>query len=418
MDFGALPPEINSSRMYAGPGSGPLLTAAVAWDGLAPDLYSTAASYRAVISALTSDVWSGPSSTSMAAAAATYTAWLNGTAGQAEDAAMHARLAAAAYETAFVLTVPPPEIAANRSLLAALVATNFLGQNTPAITATEAQYAEMWAQDAAAMYGYAASSASASQADTVHPASTDHQRRRIGRAIRRRRPGRRRSARSDRDTSGPATDLGAAERAAGPRITGVLVAGGPIEQLGSVHRTRGRGHRHHRRRRRSAEQCAGYRRRGCGGLGAVVRCRRGCRIRAGGDGRDQFRGRGARGPDRARCKRADKPGQGGCGRCLVGAAQLDHGHALGAARGRSGHHGGRRTDMGGHAASHVERAADGATERGRFSRRCQQVGGRARPPKGCSRKPLAQKRFVNNCVLEKLSGRKTSWMVSPNQQRG
>jgi PPE-repeat protein len=59
------------------------------------------------------------------------------------------------------MTVPPPEIAANRSLLAVLVATNFLGQNTPAIAATEALYAEMWAQDAVAMYGYAGSSAAA-----------------------------------------------------------------------------------------------------------------------------------------------------------------------------------------------------------------------------------------------------------------
>jgi PPE-repeat protein len=57
--------------------------------------------------------------------------------------------------------VPPPVIAANRSLLAALVATNFFGQNTPAIATTEIQYAEMWAQDAVAMYGYAASSATA-----------------------------------------------------------------------------------------------------------------------------------------------------------------------------------------------------------------------------------------------------------------
>jgi PPE-repeat protein len=45
----------------------------------------------------------------------------------------------------------------------ALVATNFLGQNTPAIAATETQYAEMWAQDAATMYTYAGTSATATQ---------------------------------------------------------------------------------------------------------------------------------------------------------------------------------------------------------------------------------------------------------------
>jgi PPE-repeat protein len=61
------------------------------------------------------------------------------------------------------MTVPPPVIAANRVLLMTLIATNFFGQNTPAIAATEAQYMEMWAQDAAAMYGYAASSALATQ---------------------------------------------------------------------------------------------------------------------------------------------------------------------------------------------------------------------------------------------------------------
>jgi PPE-repeat protein len=169
IDFGALPPEINSGRMYAGPGSAPMLAAAVAWDGLAEDLYSTAGSYGAVISGLTGDAWLGPSSVSMAEAATTYVAWLTSTAGQAEQAANQARAAAAAYHTAFAMTVPPPVIAANRSLLAALVATNFLGQNTPAIAATEAHYVEMWAQDAAAMYGYAGSSASATQLTPFTP---------------------------------------------------------------------------------------------------------------------------------------------------------------------------------------------------------------------------------------------------------
>ena len=161
MDFAMLPPEINSGRMYAGPGSGPMLAAAAAWDGLAAELYSAATSYQSVISGLTAGPWLGPSSASMAAAAARYVAWMSAIAAQAEQTAAQAKAAAAAYEAAFAATVPPPVIAANRSLLMALIATNVLGQNTPAIAATETQYGEMWAQDAATMYGYAGSSAAA-----------------------------------------------------------------------------------------------------------------------------------------------------------------------------------------------------------------------------------------------------------------
>ena len=163
LDFGALPPEINSARMYAGPGSGSMITAAATWEGLAADLRSQASAYSSVISGLTSGAWRGPASASMAAAAAPYTAWMNTTAAQADETAAQAKAAAAAYEAAFGATVPPPVVAANRTQLASLVATNFLGQNTPAIAATEAQYGEMWAQDAAAMYGYAGSSATATQ---------------------------------------------------------------------------------------------------------------------------------------------------------------------------------------------------------------------------------------------------------------
>jgi PPE-repeat protein len=161
MDFGALPPEINSGRMYLGPGSGPMLAAAAGWDKLSGELYSAAASYSSVISGLTEGSWRGPASVSMAAAAAPYVGWMNATAAQAEETANQARAAAAAFEATFAATVPPPIIAANRALLATLVATNFLGINTAAIMATEAHYGEMWAQDAAAMYGYAGSSAAA-----------------------------------------------------------------------------------------------------------------------------------------------------------------------------------------------------------------------------------------------------------------
>jgi PPE-repeat protein len=162
MDFGMLPPEVNSPRMYAGPGAGPMLAAAAAWDGLAAQLHFIAASYSSVISGLAAG-WQGPSSATMAATVAPYTAWMSTTATQAEQTATQARAAVAAYETAFAATVPPPIIATNRALLMSLIATNLLGQNTPAIAATEAHYAEMWAQDATAMFGYAGSSATASR---------------------------------------------------------------------------------------------------------------------------------------------------------------------------------------------------------------------------------------------------------------
>ncbi|MCV7425495.1 PPE family protein [Mycobacterium montefiorense] len=181
MDFGMLPPEVNSGRMYAGPGAGPMLAAAAGWDGLAAQLHSAAASYESTVSNLTS-AWLGPSSAMMAAAITPYMAWMTAAAAQSEQTANQARAAAAAYEAAFVATVPPPVVAANRAQLTALIATNIFGQNTPAIMATNAQYTEMWAQDAAAMYGYAGSSATAAQVTpfsqpprTTNPAGTADQ---------------------------------------------------------------------------------------------------------------------------------------------------------------------------------------------------------------------------------------------------
>jgi PPE-repeat protein len=161
MDYAVLPPEINSARIYAGPGSGPMLASASAWDTLAAELHSTATSYQSAIAELTAGPWLGPAAAAMAAAAAPYVTWLRTAAEQAEQTGNRAVAAAAAYEAAFAETVPPPVVAGNRSLLAALVATNFFGQNTSAIATTEAQYGEMWAQDTGAMQSYASESASA-----------------------------------------------------------------------------------------------------------------------------------------------------------------------------------------------------------------------------------------------------------------
>jgi PPE-repeat protein len=137
------------------------MAAAGAWDDLAAELSLAANGYASVILELTSLSWLGPASMSMLAAVRPFVDWLSATATQAERAGMQARAAAAAYEAAFAMTVPPPVIEANRDLLLALIATNFFGQNALAIAATEARYGQMWAQDAAAMYLYASCSASA-----------------------------------------------------------------------------------------------------------------------------------------------------------------------------------------------------------------------------------------------------------------
>jgi PPE-repeat protein len=139
MDFAVLPPEVNSGRMYAGPGLGPMLTTASAWDELANDLHSAADDFEGVVSGLTSDPRQGSAAESMVASAAP------------------------AYESAFSMSVPPSAVAANRAPLTTLQATNLLGQNTAAITANEVDYGQMWAQDVAAMYGYAGAAKSASQ---------------------------------------------------------------------------------------------------------------------------------------------------------------------------------------------------------------------------------------------------------------
>ncbi|MCV7123533.1 PPE family protein [Mycobacterium lacus] len=163
VDYGLLPPEINSARIYAGPGAGSLVTAAAGWSALASDLQAAVAGHRSVITALTSGPWTGPAAAKLLSAVGPFINWLDISAEEAAQAASQANAAATAYETAFLASVPPPLIAANRALLAELVATNLLGQNTPAIGTTEAEYSEFWAQDSSAMYTYAGNAAAATQ---------------------------------------------------------------------------------------------------------------------------------------------------------------------------------------------------------------------------------------------------------------
>jgi triacylglycerol lipase len=154
MSFLVWPPEVNSVLLFDGPGSGPMLAAAAAWEGIGGELSSAAAAFGSVTSDLVGQAWRGPASVSMATAAAGYVGWLGGAAVQAEQSAAQARAAAVAFEAALAAIVEPGFVAANRGRLVSLVMSNLFGRNAPAIAAAEAEYEQMWAHDVMVMSGY------------------------------------------------------------------------------------------------------------------------------------------------------------------------------------------------------------------------------------------------------------------------
>ena len=161
MNFAVLPPELNSTRILAGAGMGPMLAAAAGWESISEELRAAAGSFASVTSGLAAEFWRGPAALAMTRAAAPYLSWLSTTAAQAEQAGAQARLAAGAFEEAQAAVVHPAMVAANRARLMSLVVSNLLGQNAPAIAAAEADYELMWAQDVAAMAGYHAGASAA-----------------------------------------------------------------------------------------------------------------------------------------------------------------------------------------------------------------------------------------------------------------
>lgn len=155
-----LPPEIISALIYSGPGSWSWIEAAAMWQELSLELEQSLRGYTAELSTLGAG-WQGPSYLAMTQAVEPYLAWLDLTAQQCQQVAAALQTATAAFEFAHFTVIPPPVVAANRTRLAVLVATNFLGINAPAIAETEAEYNAMWGTDAAAMAQYQASATAA-----------------------------------------------------------------------------------------------------------------------------------------------------------------------------------------------------------------------------------------------------------------
>ncbi|MFF0498848.1 PPE family protein [Nocardia aobensis] len=154
-DFAALPPEVNSARLFAGPGPEPMEATSIAYEAVSEALMAAATGFEGS-NGVMQVAWEGEAGTKAHNAFSRHTEWYRQQAVVAKQTSMIVGAAAAANHGARLAMPPLPMILANRAMSVALAATSSatMGATQPLIAANELAYLFMWERASETMYTY------------------------------------------------------------------------------------------------------------------------------------------------------------------------------------------------------------------------------------------------------------------------